>query len=213
MICPSCGDELPPGVERCENCSFAVAADDPQEEVRTQIAASVDRQEVIVTRIGEATAPVEMKDFGLPESSISRGLEDYLLALRRQLQRLGTVGRLSVLCHCLVVFGAVAPWYHVPHEGYVPGLESWGGVPILLSCAAIACLFWRYRPAPRHRVAPVLFHLVLAVALVLFLLWRFRVIVDTPAYFRPNLAFGYYLTAGGALGATLGAFLGLKDLR
>jgi O-antigen/teichoic acid export membrane protein len=150
---------------------------------------------------------------GLPDSRVARGVEDSVIEIKRQLFRFGRFGRLAFYSNVVVILGAVCPWYFVHHQGYAPGVEGWGALPLGLSLVCIAMLVWRHRPQPRARVLPVMLHLVLAGALVLVMLWRYQVARDTSPHLRPDLAFGYYVSAVGALGAFLGALIGLKDVR
>ena len=190
---------------------------DPQAELHTVMVSTKDRQETIETRLVEAPppapAPVRPEKKGLPDSRVARGVEDSMVEIKRQLFRFGRIGRLAFYSHAIVVLGAVCPWYYVAHQGYTPGIEGWGVLPLGLSLASIGLLIMRHRPKPTFRVLPVMFHLLLAAGLVIAVLWRYQVARDTSPHLRPDLAFGFYVSAVGALGAFLGALIGLKDVR
>ena len=192
-------------------------AADPEAGLHTQLVSSDDRQEGIETRIVEPPpppreVPVESPK-GLPDSRVARGVEDSVLEVKRFILRLGRFGRLSLFSHAAVIVGAVSPWFYVPHQGYTPGIEAWGWVPALASLAAVGTLLWRHRRTPRARVLPVVLHLALSVGLVLSLLWVYQTTIEMPDHLEPRFAFGIYLSAVGALGASLGAIVGLKDVR
>lgn len=189
---------------------------DPEADLRTSVV-SADRQAGISTRLIEAPPVVETAEApqqkGLPDSRVARGVEDNLLDIKRMLFRMGRSGRLALWSYMLVVIGCVAPWYYLRGEGFTPGLEVWGWVPLVLCVAAISTLVWRHQRQTGMRVLPVLLHLVLAAAVVLTLLWRYQEFQDIPPHLRPDLAFGYYMAGVGSIGASLGALIGLKDVR
>jgi hypothetical protein len=185
--------------------------------MHTALVSMGDRQADLSTKLVEqpppAPPPEAPEQRGLPDSRVARGIEDTFTELKRVIYRFGRIGRVAFYAHLLVILGAVSPWFHVPHQGYTPGIEAWGVLPLLLSIAGIGMLVWRHRPTPYHRVLPVLLHLFLDAALVLAMLWRFKVTQDIEPHLRPELAFGFYLSSLGALGAFLGALIGLKDVR
>ncbi len=191
-------------------------ADDPEADLRTSMV-SKDRQVDISTKLVEAAAPAKPPEVrqprGLPDSRVARGVEDSLLEIKRLLFRMGRFGRFALWSHLLVILGSVSPWYYLPYEGFTPGLEAWGWLPLLLSLGGIGTLAWRHQPKTGMRVLPVLLHLLLAAALVLALLWRYQENQLTVQHLRPSLAFGFYIAGAGALGAALGALIGLKDVR
>jgi hypothetical protein len=192
------------------------ASQDPEENLYTALVQAHDRQEVIETKLVEVSAappPVAAERKGLPDSRVARGVEDSILEIKRLFYRLGRVGRFAFFGHVLVVLGAVSPWFFVPHQGFVPGIEGWGGIPVALSLAAMGLLCWRFRATPVHRVLPVMLHLLLAACLVLVVLWRYQETREISAHLRPHLAFGFYASALGAAAAFLGSLLGLKDVR
>jgi len=189
---------------------------DPEAGLHTQLV-SGDRQEVLETRIVEPP-PVKAEEAptapaGLPDSRVARGVEDSLLGIRRFILRLGKIGRLAFFSHCVVIVGAVCPWYYVPHDGYTPGIERWGWLPLVLALAGIGSLMWRFRNIPKARILPVLIHLIVTAAIVLSLLWVYKTNTEMPDHLRPHLAPGIYISALGALGAALGSLIGLKDVR
>ena len=178
---------------------------------------SIDRQAVIETRLVEAQpgakAPEPPQARGLPDSRVARGVEDSLLDIKRWLFRMGRFGRMALWSHLLVILGCVSPWYHLDGEGFTPGLEVWGWLPLAISVAAIGTLAWRHRLNTGARVAPVVLHVVLAALLVLALLWRYHEHQLIPEHLRPTLTFGFYMSAAGALVASIGALIGLSDVR
>ncbi len=184
--------------------------------MRTEVV-SADRQESISTKLIEAPPVVDTPEApppkGLPDSRVARGVEDSLLDIKRLLFRLGRSGRLALWSYIVVVIGCVAPWYYLIGEGFTPGLEVWGWLPLVLSVAATATLVWRHQRQTGMRVLPVMLHLVLAASVVLSLLWRYQEYWDIPPHLRPDLAFGFYMAGAGSVGATLGALIGLKDVR
>lgn len=196
------------------------APGDPEAELRTQLV-SGDRQEALETRIVEippaakpgAAAVAAQGPAGLPDSKVARGVEDTFIGVKRVLYRLGRIGRLSFYAHCAVIVGAVSPWFYVAHQGYTPGIEQMGWLPLALSAAAIGTLLWRFRPTPRQRVLPVLLHLALTAGLVLSILWVLRTTLDMPDHLRPAFAPGYYISGAGAAVAALSSLIGLKDVR
>lgn len=192
------------------------AAHDPEANLHTQLVQAHDRQEVIETKLVEASAappaPAPERK-GLPDSRVARGVEDSILEVKRLFYRLGRVGRFAFFGHVLVVLGAVSPWFFVPHQGFEPGIEGWGVAPLAMSLGAMGLLCWRFRATPGHRVLPVMLHLLLAACLVLVMLWRYQETRELAAHLRPRLAFGFYATALGAASAFLGALVGLKDVR
>jgi hypothetical protein len=193
------------------------AGQDPEANLYTQLVQAHDRQEVIETKLVEVSAsappPAAQERKGLPDSRVARGVEDSILEVKRLFYRLGKVGRFSFFSHLLVVLGAVSPWFFVPHQGFEPGIEGWGNLPLAMSLAAMGLLCWRFRAAPVHRVLPVMLHLLLAACIVLAMLWRYQETREIAAHLRPDLAFGFYATALGAAGAFLGSLVGLKDVR
>lgn len=190
---------------------------DPEAELHTVMVSNTDRQEVIETRLVEGPPPAKLPEApdkrGLPDSRVARGIEDSMLEIKRQMFRFGRIGRVAFYSHLLVIFGAVCPWFHVPHQGYMPGVEGWGALALVLSLGCIGLLIWRHRPIPTTRALPVLLHLLLSAGLLLLLLWRYQVIRDMEEHIRPHLALGFYLTGLGALGAFVGALGGLKNIR
>jgi hypothetical protein len=194
-----------------------LSSPDPEAGLHTQMVSAGDRQQVIETKLVEvapsAAALPGPERRGLPDSRVARGVEDTLLDAKRLLFRLGWVGRLCVYSHALVVIGAVSPWLYVPHQGYTPGVESWGGLPLALSLGGFALLWWRFKRVVTHKVAPVLLHLVVGAALVLLMLWRWQATREIGEHIRPELAFGFYASALGALGVLLGGLIGLKNIR
>lgn len=231
--CPTCGAGLlaPPSDSsghRGEVYSSAPAEvdpnayvpdpNDPEANLHTQLVSAHDRQEQLETRVVEgpvasAAAPNPTQKPGLPDSRVSRGVEDTFLEGKRILLRLGRVGRIAFLSHVLVVIGAVFPWFYRPYVGYTPGVEHWGWIPLLFSVAAMATLLWRHKQRPTARVIPVLLHLALTAGLVLSLLWMYRETMDLEQWARPSFSIGVYITGLGAAGAGLGALLGIKDVR
>jgi hypothetical protein len=192
------------------------AGADPEANLYTALVSAHDRQEVIETKLVEAPpAPPQPlpERRGLPDSRVARGVEDSILEVKRLFYRLGAVGRFAFFGHVLVVIGAVSPWFYVPHQGFEPGIEGWGALPLAMSLAAMALLSWRFRTTPVHRVLPVMLHLLLGACLVLVMLWRYQETREVAAHLRPHLSFGFYATAVGAAGAFLGALVGLKDVR
>lgn len=190
---------------------------DPEAELHTVMVSNNDRQETLETRLVEAPPPVKAPESpdkkGLPDSRVARGVEDSMLEIKRQLFRFGRIGRVSFYSYILVIIGAVCPWFYVPHLGYTPGVEGWGSLALALSLGCIGLLVWRHRPKPKARALPVLFHLLLSAGLVLLLLWRYQVTREMGEHIRPLLSLGFYLTALGAIGAFVGALVGLKHVR
>jgi hypothetical protein len=190
--------------------------DDPEAAMLTQLV-SGDRQEVLETRVVEpppaVKEPVAVQPKGLPDSRVARGVEDSLLEVKRFVFRLGGLGRLAFFSHCVVIVGAVCPWFYVAHQGFTPGIEQWGWLPLVLSAAALGTLLWRFRPVPKARVLPVLLHLALSAGLVLSILWIYRTTMDLPDHVQPHFAPGIYVSAGGAALSAVAALLGIKDVR
>lgn len=190
---------------------------DPEAGMHTALVSLGDRQADLSTKLVEAPPappePAVIERKGLPDSRVARGVEDSLIDLKRVIYRFGRIGRVAFYSHLVVIFGCVSPWFFRPHQGYTPGIEAWGALPLALSLAGVGMLAWRHRPTPRHRVAPVLLHLLVAAALVLAVLWRYQVTSEIQPHLRPELAFGFYITGLGGLGALLGSLLGLKDVR
>jgi hypothetical protein len=140
-------------------------------------------------------------------------VEDSLLEIKRMFFRMGRIGRLALWSHVIVIIGSAAPWHYLPYEGFTPGLEAWGWLTMLLSIGGIATLSWRHKQNPGMRVLPVLLHLLIGASLILVLLWRYQEYQLIGEHLRPSLSVGFYICALGALGATFGALLGLKDVR
>ncbi len=190
---------------------------DPESELRTQMVSLGDRQESLETKMVElpppTAAPPPEERRGLPDSRVARGVEDLLLDVKRLLYRLGRVGRLSFYSHMLVIIGSVSPWIYVPHQGYTPGVESWGGLPLGLSLLGCVLLWWRFKRTVSHKVLPVVLHLLVGALLVLVMLWRYQETQEVEAHLRPTLAFGFYVSGLGALGVMVGGLIGLKDVR
>jgi hypothetical protein len=185
--------------------------------MHTALVSIHDRQEVIETKLVEAPpmaqAPVTVEKKGLPDSRVARGVEDTLIEIKRIIYRFGFIGRLAFFGHLLVIVGAVSPWLYLPHQGYMPGLEAWGALPLALSLASIGMLGWRFKRVQRQKVLPVVIHLLLAAAVVLVMLWRYRETMAIESHLRPELAFGFYTSGLGSVVAFFGALVGLKDLR
>jgi len=92
-------------------------------------------------------------------------------------------------------------------------MEGWGALVLVASLASVGMLVWRHRHRPTHRVLPVVLHLLFALAIAALLVWRYQENQQIGEHLRPELAFGAYGTAVGALGAVLGSVIGLKNAR
>lgn len=192
-------------------------AADPEADLHTALVSLQDRQESIETKMVElpqpAQAPAAIEKKGLPDSRVARGVEDTLIEIKRIIYRFGIIGRIAFIGHILVVIGGVSPWLYIPHQGYIPGIESWGAAPLGLSLVSVGMLAWRFKRVQTHKLLPVLLHLLFAAALVVVMLWRYRETMQIESHIRPDLAFGFYTSGVGALLAFLGALVGLKDVR